>query len=63
MRTKVGSSFVPKVQRCEDCRNEIPENRLRYIPDATRCVTCQENYEAARAKVLKRQISQGYVTG
>jgi DnaK suppressor protein len=30
---------------CEDCGEEIDEERLRVVPYATRCVTCQEKHE------------------
>jgi DnaK suppressor protein len=33
---------------CADCGGEIPEGRLRAIPDATRCVPCQS--KAARRR-------------
>jgi DnaK suppressor protein len=31
---------------CEDCGNPIGEERLAALPDATRCVTCQGEWEA-----------------
>ncbi|MCO6436500.1 MAG: TraR/DksA C4-type zinc finger protein [Phycisphaerae bacterium] len=31
---------------CADCGKRIPAARLRIIPDATRCVPCQEALEA-----------------
>lgn len=27
---------------CTDCDNPIPEKRLRAVPSATRCTSCQE---------------------
>jgi RNA polymerase-binding transcription factor DksA len=27
--------------RCEDCRQEIPAERLDVLPEATRCLSCQ----------------------
>jgi len=30
---------------CHECEEEIPEKRLRALPFATRCVTCQESVE------------------
>lgn len=33
---------------CEDCGKPIPENRLKAIPHATRCVACQTEYEQSR---------------
>jgi DnaK suppressor protein len=31
--------------RCEDCGRRIPEGRLIVMPDATRCVSCQQKTE------------------
>ena len=31
---------------CEDCDASIPMARRKAVPTATRCVTCQEEYEA-----------------
>jgi DnaK suppressor protein len=31
---------------CEDCGREIGEERLSALPDATRCVSCQAEWEA-----------------
>lgn len=31
--------------RCEDCDAEIPEARLQAVPEATRCIRCQERFE------------------
>ena len=31
--------------RCADCGAEITEKRLRAVPFARRCVTCQEKQE------------------
>lgn len=30
---------------CEDCGKQIPLQRLRVVPTATRCVDCQRKYE------------------
>ncbi len=30
---------------CEDCGGEIEPERLRFLPDATRCVGCQSRTE------------------
>jgi DnaK suppressor protein len=32
---------------CGDCDEEIPEQRLRALPFATRCRSCQEDHERA----------------
>jgi len=32
---------------CADCGEAIPEKRLRIVPDACRCVGCQEIEDAA----------------
>lgn len=31
--------------RCQDCDRTIPEERLRLVPDAVRCVPCQNSAE------------------
>ena len=30
---------------CQDCEQEISEKRLKYYPNAQRCLTCQEAVE------------------
>ena len=30
---------------CEDCEGEIPEGRLKSLPTARRCISCQEQVE------------------
>lgn len=35
---------------CEDCETLIPEKRLKAAPWATRCIRCQEIYEAGKPK-------------
>ncbi len=47
-RTKKGDWDWEDAVRCEECGKEIPEARLQAVPDATRCVKCQAEYEAAR---------------
>ena len=32
---------------CQDCEQEISEKRLKYYPNAQRCLTCQEAAEIA----------------
>jgi phage/conjugal plasmid C-4 type zinc finger TraR family protein len=31
---------------CEDCGKQIADERLAALPDATRCITCQAEWEA-----------------
>jgi phage/conjugal plasmid C-4 type zinc finger TraR family protein len=31
---------------CEDCGKDIGDERLEALPDATRCITCQAEWEA-----------------
>jgi phage/conjugal plasmid C-4 type zinc finger TraR family protein len=31
---------------CEDCGKPIGDERLEALPDATRCITCQAEWEA-----------------
>jgi RNA polymerase-binding transcription factor DksA len=33
---------------CEECRGEVPLERLRAVPTARRCVACQNLQEKAR---------------
>ncbi len=35
--------------KCKDCENEISPARLKAVPNAVRCRTCQEIFEAMRA--------------
>jgi len=30
---------------CQECNQKISENRLKYNPNARRCITCQEKIE------------------
>lgn len=32
---------------CIDCDNEISEKRLKHYPNASRCLACQEIFEAS----------------
>jgi DnaK suppressor protein len=34
-----------KYGECEDCSNRIPTERLRFRPEATRCVDCQSRWD------------------
>ena len=34
--------------RCETCGGPIGDDRLAAVPDATRCISCQKGFEAAR---------------
>jgi DnaK suppressor protein len=34
---------------CHQCEEEIPEKRLRALPFATRCLSCQESAEQRRS--------------
>jgi RNA polymerase-binding transcription factor DksA len=39
---------------CRNCGNQIPEDRLRAVPEAVRCINCQrhfEGYNRQRARV------------
>jgi DnaK suppressor protein len=38
---------------CADCADEIPETRLRALPFATRCRSCQEDHEQAEHRSRK----------
>lgn len=34
-----------KYGNCEDCGEEIPRERLKFRPEATRCVSCQARWD------------------
>ncbi len=44
-RDRALSRRVPRYQTgsdiCEDCGKEIPPERRRVLPSATRCITCE----------------------
>ncbi len=37
--------------RCVDCGNQIPDERLRAVPEAIRCIDCQRRLEARHRQV------------
>ena len=41
---------------CHECEEEIPEKRLRALPFANRCLTCQESAE--HLQLRDRRIGQ-----
>jgi DnaK suppressor protein len=41
---------------CADCGTEIAEARLRAVPFATRCLTCQEQAESERERTPERGV-------
>ncbi len=45
IRTQKGVWDWDDTVHCEDCGQEIPKNRLRAVPNATRCVKCQAECE------------------
>lgn len=30
---------------CEDCDNKIPQKRIEAMPNTTRCISCQQQFE------------------
>lgn len=38
---------------CVDCDNEIPEARRKSVPNAIRCISCQEMYEKESRRYAK----------
>ncbi len=36
---------------CEDCSGKIAAERLEALPDATRCVSCQAEWDKANRRV------------
>src|SRR3989344_4431433 len=41
--------------RCEECYEEIPIERLRVLPHATRCMGCQKEYERELDKGVREE--------
>jgi RNA polymerase-binding transcription factor DksA len=39
--------------RCEDCGQPIPPERLQAVPEATRCVACQAQYDRQRRRLRR----------
>lgn len=35
----------PSLEECEDCGEEIPEERRNFVKGCTRCIYCQGLYE------------------
>lgn len=44
-RPKEDQLIVDGVVLCRDCDEPIPEPRLDHVPDAVRCISCQEFHE------------------
>ncbi len=40
------------MRHCEGCADPIPANRLRAVPNARRCVKCQEKYDLSPIEAL-----------
>lgn len=40
---------TPSLEECEDCGEEIPEQRRVASPGCTRCIYCQGLYERRKA--------------
>lgn len=36
--------------RCEVCGQEIGKERMEALPDATRCISCQADWEAGQGR-------------
>jgi DnaK suppressor protein len=53
-RKLVSTEKPPKGRDCDDCGSAIPMKRLRAVPDAERCITCQ-NKEDRRAAGFRSQ--------
>lgn len=46
----LGPDMSDGTPRCRECGDEIPAARLAKVPDAERCVTCQEEAERCVAR-------------
>lgn len=49
------------MRRCEECGKEIPEKRLRAVPDTRYCVKCQELY--GKGKILAHELGDAEAIG
>jgi DnaK suppressor protein len=45
---------------CSECRAEIPQSRLRAVPFALRCRTCEESREQLAAEERRAAASPGF---
>lgn len=45
-RLKAQAMIANDVTDCEDCDKPIGEQRKQYMPSATRCIPCQNEFEA-----------------
>jgi len=43
---------------CEDCGQRIPEERLFIVPEATRCVPCQQEEEKWELRINRSKIAR-----
>lgn len=48
---------------CEDCEGEISLVRLRAVPNATRCIGCQEKREEQKKSVFVPPFQSGGLRG
>lgn len=39
----------PSLEECEDCGEEIPQERQKFVPGCTRCIHCQTLHERRAA--------------
>lgn len=44
---------------CLDCGDEIPKQRLKHVPHAVRCVSCQSVRESLVPNLIARIIDEG----
>lgn len=44
-RVRQGLSHGPSLSHCEDCSEEIPEDRRKAVAGVRRCIFCQEHAE------------------
>jgi phage/conjugal plasmid C-4 type zinc finger TraR family protein len=43
--SRIAQRHQPRAADCIDCGEEIPADRREAVPDATRCIGCQEKHE------------------
>ena len=55
IRTALARLHAGEYGICHDCDEEIPEKRLRALPFATRCISCQTSAETLQLRDRQTQ--------
>lgn len=54
----LGPDMSDGTPRCRECGEEIPAKRLAKVPDAERCMGCQEEADAERSRACQQEPDQ-----